>query len=115
MVRMPDVPFIPTQDFVLIKEMPQNTTAGGIAMPDGVQTEPPRGLVIAVGPGSRSAYTAELIPNDIRVGQVVWLMLQLPIPPTPMEFDGKKYIVVRASAITGICRQAPDEIGQYTG
>jgi chaperonin GroES len=60
----------PLSNRVVIKPIEDdNTTAGGIFIPDTAKEKPHRGRVIAVGPGSRNYdgnhYPIELCENDI--------------------------------------------------
>ncbi len=49
----------------------EETTLGGIVLPDTAKEKPQRGRVLAVGPGSRSETTGELIPMDVAVGDEI--------------------------------------------
>ena len=49
----------------------EETTVSGIVLPDTAKEKPQRGRVLAVGPGSRSETTGELIPLDIAVGDEI--------------------------------------------
>ena len=49
----------------------EETTVGGIVLPDTAKEKPQRGKVLAVGPGSRSETTGELIPMDVVVGDEI--------------------------------------------
>ncbi|HZR90975.1 MAG TPA: co-chaperone GroES [Gaiellaceae bacterium] len=49
----------------------EETTIGGIVLPDTAKEKPQRGRVLAVGPGSRSETTGELIPMDVAVGDEI--------------------------------------------
>ena len=49
----------------------EDVTASGIVLPDTAREKPQRGKVLAVGPGSRSETTGELIPMDVAVGDEI--------------------------------------------
>ncbi len=49
----------------------EETTVGGIVLPDTAKEKPQRGKVLAVGPGSRSETTGELIPMEVAVGDEI--------------------------------------------
>ena len=49
----------------------EETTVSGIVLPDTAREKPQRGRVLAVGPGSRSETTGELIPLDVAVGDEI--------------------------------------------
>jgi chaperonin GroES len=48
----------------------EETTVGGIVLPDTAREKPQRGKVLAVGPGSRSD-SGELIPLDVVAGDEI--------------------------------------------
>src|SRR5689334_13214110 len=48
----------------------EETTVGGIVLPDTAREKPQRGKVLAVGPGSRSD-SGELIPLDVAAGEEI--------------------------------------------
>ena len=48
----------------------EETTVGGIVLPDTAREKPQRGKVLAVGPGSRSD-SGELIPLDVAAGDEI--------------------------------------------
>lgn len=48
----------------------EETTVGGIVLPDTAREKPQRGKVLAVGPGSRSD-SGELIPLDVAEGDEI--------------------------------------------
>lgn len=92
--------FEPLADFMLIEEIPQNKTAGGIALPDNAKTaEPSRGKVLRVGPGIHSQL-GHKIPMQCVVGDVVWLMFAY-AEPIPVTFNKKKYILARDRDVVG--------------
>ncbi len=43
----------------------------GLVIPDTAQEKPQQGKVLAVGPGRRSEQTGEVIPLDVKVGDIV--------------------------------------------
>jgi chaperonin GroES len=46
-------------------------TASGLVIPDTAKEKPQEGEVLAVGPGRRSEQTGEVIPLDVKVGDIV--------------------------------------------
>ena len=64
--------FEPILDFILIRPLPQGQTRGGIALPDGADVDPPKGLVVAAGPGRKTEYGA-FIENCVQAGETVYL------------------------------------------
>lgn len=92
------VNFQPLSDFVLIDVIPQNMTAGGIALPENTANAPEVGTVIAVGPGK--IELGGRIPLDVAVGDIVYLKFAYS-PPLGMEIDGKKYILCTSGNLVG--------------
>lgn len=61
----------PIGDRVVIRVLPnEETTQGGIVLPDAAQEKPQRGEVLAVGPGRR-LDNGQLYPLDVAVGDRV--------------------------------------------
>ena len=48
----------------------EETTVGGIVLPDTAKEKPQKGKVLAVGPGSRND-NGELVPMDVEEGDTV--------------------------------------------
>jgi len=48
----------------------EETTIGGIVLPDSAREKPQRGKVLAVGPGSRND-SGELVPMDVAEGDEI--------------------------------------------
>jgi chaperonin GroES len=48
----------------------EETTVGGIVLPDSAREKPQRGKVLAVGPGSRTDQ-GELVPMEVAVGDEI--------------------------------------------
>ena len=64
--------FKPLHDRVVIRRVEEEgRSAGGIIIPDTAKEKPQQGEVLAVGPGRRSEQTGDLIPLDVKVGDVV--------------------------------------------
>ena len=62
----------PLGDRLIVQALDEEeTTVGGIVLPDTAKEKPQRGKVLAVGPGSRSEATGELIPMDVAVGDEI--------------------------------------------
>ena len=62
----------PLSDRIIVKAVSaEETTAGGIVLPDAAKEKPQQGEVLAVGPGRRSEQTGEIIPLDVKVGDTV--------------------------------------------
>jgi chaperonin GroES len=61
----------PLEDRIVVKpKESEATTASGLVIPDTAKEKPQQGEVLAVGPGRRSD-NGDLIPVDIKAGDVV--------------------------------------------
>jgi chaperonin GroES len=62
----------PLDDRIVVRPSEaEETTVSGIVIPDTAKEKPQQGEVLAVGPGRRSEQTGEIIPLDVKVGDVV--------------------------------------------
>src|SRR5215470_5082813 len=62
----------PLEDRIVVRPSEaEETTVSGLVIPDTAKEKPQQGDVLAVGPGRRSEQTGELIPMDVKVGDVV--------------------------------------------
>ncbi len=62
----------PLEDRIVVRpKEAEETTVSGIVIPDTAKEKPQQGDVLAVGPGRRSEQTGEVIPLDVKVGDVV--------------------------------------------
>ena len=57
-------------DRVLVKVDPEETTRGGIYLPDSAQEKPQRGTVVAIGEGRR-LDSGKLVDPELKVGDRV--------------------------------------------
>ena len=91
----------PLADRVIIEpSAAEETTAGGIIIPDTAKEKPQEGEVVAVGPGSKNE-DGKLSPMDVRVGDIVlfgkW-------SGTEVKIDNKEYSIMKESDIMGISK-----------
>ena len=89
-------PIRPLDDRVVIEPMAaEETTAGGIVLPDAAQEKPQRGTVVAVGPGKLldSGERGEL---SVSVGDEV---IYGKYGGTEIEVDGRVVKILRESDI----------------
>jgi len=62
----------PLDDRIVVRPNEAETqTASGLVIPDTAKEKPQQGEVLAVGPGKRSETSGELIPVDLKVGDIV--------------------------------------------
>ncbi len=93
------VKFQPLEDRVLIEPSEaEETTAGGIILPDTAREKPQRGKVLSTGPG-KVLDDGQRGPMDVRAGDEV---LYGKYSGTEVEFGTDKYVVLRQSDILAI-------------
>jgi len=86
----------PLDDRVVVQPMEaEETTAGGIVLPDAAQEKPQRGKVVAVGPG-RLLESGERCPISVDVGDEV---LFGKYGGTDIEVEGEDVKILRESDI----------------
>ena len=62
----------PLDDRIVVRPREaEEMTVSGIVIPDTAKEKPQQGDVLAVGPGRRSEQTGEIIPMDVKAGDVV--------------------------------------------
>ena len=62
----------PLDDRIVVRPSEaEEKTASGLVIPDTAKEKPQQGEVLAVGPGRRSEQTGDLIPLDVKVGDIV--------------------------------------------
>ena len=90
----------PLYNYVLLERLDEEqTTAGGIIIPDNAREKPSRGRVIAVGNGVY--INGLLVPPDVRVGDKVLFAKWAP-SAAEVKIDGKEFIIIKDSDIFGI-------------
>ncbi|MEZ6125401.1 MAG: co-chaperone GroES [Planctomycetaceae bacterium] len=86
----------PLDDRVVVKtDDAEETTAGGIVLPDAAKEKPQRGTVVAVGPG-RLLDSGERAPISVAVGDKV---LFSKYGGTEIEVDGEDVKILRENDI----------------
>ena len=84
----------PLADRVVIEPaLAEQKTASGIIIPDTAKEKPQRGVVVAVGPGTKDN------PMTLKVGDVV---IYGKYAGTELELEGDKYLIMRQSDILAI-------------
>ncbi|MER3452590.1 MAG: co-chaperone GroES [Acidimicrobiia bacterium] len=82
----------PLEDRIVVRPSEaEETTASGLVIPDTAKEKPQQGEVLAVGPGKRAENTGELIPMDIKVGDIV---LYSKYGGTEVTVDGEELLVL---------------------
>ena len=84
----------PLADRVLVEPAPaEETTAGGIIIPDTAKEKPQRGKIVAVGNGKPDE------PLTVKAGDTV---LYGKYSGTELSFEGHDYLIMRESDILAI-------------
>ena len=76
----------------------EETTAGGIILPETAKEKPQEGKILAAGPGDRDE-DGERIPMDVQIGDKV---LYAKYSGTEVKMDGKKLLILRESDILAV-------------
>ena len=89
----------PINDRVVIKPATaEETTKGGIIIPDTAKEKPLEAEVIAVGPG-KPDKTGNPVPVDVEIGNRVLIGQYA---GTEVEVDGDEYVIASEDDILGI-------------
>jgi chaperonin GroES len=84
---------------VLVEPIEQEeTTAGGIILPETAKEKPQEGMILAAGPGDRDE-AGERIPMEVQVGDKV---LYAKYSGTEVKMDGRKLLILRESDILAV-------------
>jgi chaperonin GroES len=82
----------PLEDRIVVRPSEaEEKTASGLVIPDTAKEKPQQGEVLAVGPGRRAENTGELIPLDIKTGEIV---LYSKYGGTEVTIDGEDLLVL---------------------
>ena len=93
------IKFRPMDDRVLVEPSEsEETTAGGIILPDSAREKPQRGVVVAVGPGKlldsgQRGQMSLSVGNEVFYGKY---------SGTEIEFGTDKYVVLRENDILAV-------------
>jgi len=91
--------FRPLHDRVLVRRLDEEeTTAGGIIIPDTAKEKPMEGEIIAAGAGAKNEK-GEVAPLDVKAGDRIlfgkW-------SGTEVKIDGEDLLIMKESDILGI-------------
>jgi chaperonin GroES len=90
----------PLEDRIVVRPNEAETqTASGLVIPDTAKEKPQQGEVLAVGPGKRAESSGELIPSDIKVGDVV---LYSKYGGTEVAVDGEDLLVLNGRDVLAV-------------
>jgi chaperonin GroES len=93
---------LPTQDRVIVKRLEEDeTTPGGLIIPDTAKEKPMRGEVVAVGPGARDEK-GQIVPPAVKKGDHVlfgkW-------SGTEVKFNGEEWVIMKESDILALIQE----------
>ena len=89
----------PLDDRVLVRQgEAEETTAGGIVLPDAAQEKPQRGKVIAVGPGKLLDSGGRGEPS-VKKGDEIFYGKYA---GTEIKIDGEDYVILKESDVLAI-------------
>jgi len=89
----------PLSDRVLVKRMEEEeTTKGGIIIPDTAKEKPQQGKVVAIGDGKLLDNGTRITPA-VKVGEVV---LFGKYAGTEIKVEGEEYLILREDDIFGV-------------
>lgn len=89
----------PLDDRILIKQSEaEETTSGGIVLPDTAKEKPQRGKVMAAGPG-KPLKDGKYAKMGVKKGDEVYYGKYA---GTEIELDDKTYVIVKESDILGV-------------
>jgi chaperonin GroES len=77
----------------------EETTASGLVIPDTAKEKPQQGEVLAAGPGRRSDFTGEIIPLDVKAGDVVYYSKY---GGTEIIVDGEDLLILSARDVLAV-------------
>jgi chaperonin GroES len=87
----------PLGDRLIVEPLEEEqTTAGGIVLPDTALEKPQRGTVVAAGPGERSRETGEIIPMSVSEGDIIVFSKY---GGTDIKIEGTDYLILRESDV----------------
>lgn len=89
----------PLGDKVLVQpNTSQETTAGGIVLPDTAKERPQEGTVIAVGPG-RTLDSGEKVEVSVKEGDTV---IYSKYGGTEIKLEGTEYLILDESSLLAV-------------
>jgi len=98
---MADFKIKPLGDRVIVKpKEAEETTKGGIILPDTSKEKPVEGTIVAIGAG-KITDDGKVVAMNVKVGDVV---LYGKYSGTEVKIDGEEYLIMRESDIYGIVK-----------
>ena len=98
----------PLGDRLIVEPLEEEqTTIGGIVLPDTAVEKPQRGSVIAAGPGARNSETGDRIAMDVVEGDTVVFSKY---GGTEIRVEGTDYLILRESDVLAKVVGAPAKV-----
>ena len=92
----------PIQDRIIVKRLEgEDTTKGGIIIPDTAQEKPSEGLVVAVGKG-KVLENGKQIPLDVKKNDRI---LFGKYSGTEVKIEGEEYLIMREDDVLGVIQK----------
>ncbi len=89
----------PLQDRILVKRVDEEeTTSGGIIIPDTAKEKPQEGKVISIGPG-KTLESGEIAEPGVKAGDRI---LFSKYAGTDVNVDGDEHIIIREDDVLAI-------------
>ncbi|HEY3280923.1 MAG TPA: co-chaperone GroES [Armatimonadota bacterium] len=89
----------PLGDRIVVKaSSAEETSAGGIVLPDSAREKPQEGEVLAVGPG-KYLDNGKVLPIDVKVGDKV---LYAKYGGTEIKLGAEEYVILRQDDILAV-------------
>ena len=89
----------PLQDRILVKRVDEEeTTSGGIIIPDSAKEKPQEGQVVAVGPG-KTLDSGEVATPGVNAGDRI---LFSKYAGTDVTVDGEEHIIIREDDVLAV-------------
>lgn len=93
------VNFVPLHDRILVRRVEeQDTTSGGIIIPDTAKDKPQEGEVLSVGKGKVNE-DGKVLPLDVKPGNRI---LFGKYAGTEIILEGEEYLIMREDEVLGI-------------
>jgi chaperonin GroES len=101
--------FVPLHDRVLVRRLEdQETTQGGIIIPDTAKDKPQEGEVLTVGKG-KIKEDGNVIPLEVKPGDRV---LFGKYSGTDINIGGEEYLIMREEEVLGITAKSSKRVKQ---
>ncbi len=90
----------PLQDRIIVKRIDEEeTTKGGIIIPDTAKEKPQEAKVIAVGKG-KVKEDGTILPLDVKKGDRI---LFSKYSGTEITIEGEEHLIIREDDVLGVC------------